>query len=143
MEFRIRIPSLRALLPIVIVLAAVGGFMAADRLTLHWYVPEDTSGEVATLESEASKAQSDIALFAEAIDRLGTAVTINSLVSNLGGVPGARLRRGDGLPRLAAVRRGRRNGLRIHNRELDRHWRGQRREISPSRSGTPCSSRGF
>ena len=85
MEFRIRIPSLRALLPIVIVLAAVGGFMAADRLALHWYVPEDSSGEVATLESQVSEARSDIALFAGAIDRLGTVVTINSLASNLGG----------------------------------------------------------
>ncbi len=64
---------------------AVGGFMTADRLTLHWYVPEDNSGAVSTLQSQVSDTQSDISLFAGAIDRMGTAVTINSLVNNLGG----------------------------------------------------------
>lgn len=89
MELRIKIPSLRSFLPIVLVVALLGGFMAADRLTLHWYVPEDSSGEVSALESDVSSLQGQTSaldeLLAGAVERMATAVTVNSLVSNFEG----------------------------------------------------------
>jgi hypothetical protein len=95
MEFRLKIPSMRSFLPVVLVIALLGGFMAADRLTLHWYVPEDSSGEVSTLESDVSSLQEQTSalagsesldeLLAGAVERIATAVTVNSLVSNFEG----------------------------------------------------------
>ena len=95
MELRIKTPSLRVFLPIVLVLVVVGGFLVADRLTLHWYVPEDSAGEVSALESDVSSLQEQTSalagsesldeLLAGAIERIATAVTVNSLVSNLEG----------------------------------------------------------
>src|SRR3972149_5151826 len=45
---------LRMLLPAVLVLAIMGAFMAADRLTLHWYAPADNSASLSSVRSDVS-----------------------------------------------------------------------------------------
>lgn len=50
----------RTLVPMMLVLSVIGGFMAADRLTLHWYAPEDTAGSVSELEADVSGVTRDI-----------------------------------------------------------------------------------
>lgn len=102
MEFRIKVPSLRAVLPFVLALVVVGGFMALDRTVLHWYAPSDDSARVEALEADLRKARGEVSQLksdvssleasgigdeftAGALARIATAVTLNSLVTNLGG----------------------------------------------------------
>lgn len=106
-----RVPG--ALVGILIALLVVGGFMALDRTVGHWYVPDpevvsrqvdsqlrrvgaqgrdlrELQSRVEELESSRGDADG-LALYETdlerdaAISRLGFAVTVNSLVNNLGG----------------------------------------------------------
>ena len=103
------------LIGLIVVAGALGAFMVADRLTLHWYVPDtagirgsisDVGAHVNELDGEISSADSKVKLLEgqvkelqskeatpsageelqwQAIGRLSTAVSILSLVQAYGG----------------------------------------------------------
>jgi len=75
---------MRAILPVVVVLSLVGSFLAADRLTLHWYVPEDTSASVSSLESDVVGLMADASsLRTKVSDTNSDLSSLRSRVSNL------------------------------------------------------------
>ncbi len=74
----------RAILPVVAVLSLVGSFLAADRLTLHWYVPEDTSASVSSLESDVAGLKTDASsLQTKVSDANSDVSSLRSRVSSL------------------------------------------------------------
>ena len=91
-EVGVRLPSPRTLLPFLLVLGIVGAFMTADRVALHWYAPEDSSGPVSAVESDVADVQSELSSFpalagtvseleveVSSLSEAGTATALNSL----------------------------------------------------------------
>lgn len=77
--------GVRTLLPVMLALGVISGFMAADRLTLHWYTPEDTSGSVSELKSEVSGVTRDISGLESRLSSLSSQVsTLKSDVASVG-----------------------------------------------------------
>jgi hypothetical protein len=82
MKMRIRVARPPTwLIGLIVLAAALGAFMAADRLMLHWYVPD-------TAQLERTLNTSDYYEWGQrkaAVDRLSNAVSILSLVQAYGG----------------------------------------------------------
>ena len=120
--------GLRTLMPIMVTLGVIGGFMAADRLTLHWYVPEDTSASVSSLESDVAGLKTDASsLQTKVSDTNSDVSSLTSRVSNLGAGTGPDI---DALTRDARIA----NALNIIS--LVSNYGGSQRSDSPA--GKAC-----
>jgi len=120
--------GLRTLMPIVVTLGVIGGFMAADRLTLHWYVPEDTSASVSSLESDVAGLKTDASSLQTRVSGINSNLSsLTSRVSNLGSGSG---------PDIDAVTRDARIANALTVISLINNYGGIQRSDSPA--GEAC-----